>query len=54
MKSKFEKPLKKEPKKKMTEEEREKALVDWFVRVIIARTLKEFYGENDNNSNDKL
>ncbi|WP_159439057.1 MULTISPECIES: hypothetical protein [unclassified Flavobacterium] len=52
MKSKSGKSSKKGTKKKMTEAEREQALLDWLVRVIIAQTLKEFYGKNKDSERD--
>jgi uncharacterized membrane protein YcgQ (UPF0703/DUF1980 family) len=45
MKSKLEKHSKKIEEKIKKKEKQEAALVDWFVRVIIAHTLKEFYGK---------
>nr|WP_315224010.1 hypothetical protein [uncultured Flavobacterium sp.] len=45
MRSKSGKSSKKESKKKMTEPEREAALVDLIVGIIVAQTLKEIYGK---------
>lgn len=45
MKSKLEKHSKNIEEKIKKKVKQEAALVDWFVRVIIAHTLKEFYGK---------
>lgn len=52
MKSKPGKSSKKVIKKKMTEPEREYALVTLIVRIIVAQTLKEFYGKNEDSERD--
>ncbi|WP_169630196.1 hypothetical protein [Flavobacterium humi] len=52
MKSKPGKSSKKRTKKKMTEAEREQALVALIVQIIVAQTLKEFYGKTEDSERD--
>jgi len=51
MKSRSSKSLKKVEEKRI-EEERQEALVRWFVKVIVARTLKELEEKQEEGSKD--
>jgi len=53
MKSKSGKSSKK-IEEKIKKEKENAAVINWFVRVIMARTLKEFYEKNEADSKDKV
>ena len=53
MKSKSEKSSQ-ETDEKIKKEKQHAAIIDWFVRIIIARTLKELYEKNEANSKDEV
>lgn len=53
MKSKSGKSSKK-IEEKIKKEKQHATIIDWSVRIIIARTLKEFYEKNEANSNDEV
>jgi hypothetical protein len=54
MKSKSTKPSKKAEEKMRKKEKQEAAFVDWCVRVIVGKTLKEMSEYNENTLNDKI
>ena len=39
---------------KIKKEKQHAAIIDWFVRIIMSRTLKEFYEKNESNSKDEV
>jgi len=39
---------------KIKKEKQHAAIIDWFVRIIVATTLKEFYEKNEANSKDEV
>jgi hypothetical protein len=39
---------------KIKKEKQHTAIIDWFVRIIMACTLKEFYEKNEADSKDKV
>ena len=53
MKSKSGKSSKKN-EEKIKKEKQHAAIIDWFVRIIIARTLKELYEKNETDSKDEV
>jgi hypothetical protein len=53
MKSKADKFLRKEDKQSKTEAEKEEALVELIIRIIVEATLKEIYEENQKIEKDK-
>lgn len=54
MKSKSVKSSKKIFEEKIKKEKQHAAIIDWFVRIIIVKTLKEFYENNESNSKDDV
>ena len=53
MKSKSGKSSKKN-EEKIKKEKQHASIIDWFVRIIMARTLKEFYEKNEADSKDEV
>jgi len=53
MKSKSGKSSKKN-EEKIKKEKQHAAIIDWFIRIIIARTMKEFYEKNGADSKDEV
>lgn len=54
MKSKLTKPSKKVEEKIRKKEKQEAAFVDWCVRVIVGKTLKEMNEDNEDSPNHKI